>query len=90
MRRGFEVLVLTVAVAGLLLGGPGWAAPTQAPDNQAVSALHRLFAAAWEREMREDPLEASADGFHEYDGLWPDLSLAAIVREHVERAIRPA
>ena len=38
----------------------------------------------WLREMREDPLEASADGFHQYDGLWPDVSLAALAREHQE------
>ncbi|MGA9855505.1 MAG: DUF885 domain-containing protein [Gammaproteobacteria bacterium] len=34
--------------------------------------------------MREHPLEASADGFHEYDGEWPNVSLAAIAREHDE------
>ncbi len=38
----------------------------------------------WRREMREDPLKASADGFHQYDGLWPDVSLAALAREHQE------
>ena len=38
----------------------------------------------WQREMREDPLEASADGFHQYDGLWPDVSLTALAREHQE------
>jgi uncharacterized protein (DUF885 family) len=84
MRRGSGVVILTVSVAALLCGGPGWAAPAPAPENPAAGALHTLFAAAWQREMREDPLEASADGFHEYDGMWPDLSLPAIAREHAE------
>jgi len=34
--------------------------------------------------MREHPVEASLDGFHQYDDRWPDLSLAAIAREHHE------
>ncbi len=38
----------------------------------------------WRREMRDNPLEASADGVHQYDGLWPDASLAALAREHRE------
>ncbi|MGH8307822.1 MAG: DUF885 domain-containing protein, partial [Gammaproteobacteria bacterium] len=36
------------------------------------------------RETREHPLEASADGFHEYDGNWPDVSLTALVKEQLE------
>ncbi|MDE2090539.1 MAG: DUF885 domain-containing protein [Gammaproteobacteria bacterium] len=53
-------------------------------ENQATVALHNLVKTSWQREMREHPLEASADGFHEYDGEWPDVSLAAIAREHDE------
>ena len=82
MRR--MLLVLTLSVAALSAGGPGRAASASAPEDQPASALHRLFAAAWQREMREDPLEASGDGFHEYDGVWPDLSLSALAREHAE------
>jgi uncharacterized protein (DUF885 family) len=70
-----------------------WAAPTSArgglasataPATPAAVALHELFKAEWLREMREHPLEASADGFHQYDGSWDDLSLAALAREHRE------
>ena len=60
---------------------PGTVAP---PSTPAAAALHRLIEAEWLREMREDPLEASADGFHQYDGLWPDVSLAALARKHQE------
>ncbi|MGH8397665.1 MAG: DUF885 domain-containing protein [Gammaproteobacteria bacterium] len=68
----------------MLFMGSSWAATNQSSENQATVALHQLFKTAWQREMRENPLEASADGFHEYDGNWPDVSLAAIAREHDE------
>lgn len=76
--------VTTVLCAMLLMSTPGLARTDQAPQNQASIALHQLFKTAWQREMREHPLEASADGFHEYDGNWPDVSLAAFAREHEE------
>ncbi len=82
MRRTLHVL--TFSVAALLAGGPCWAASPGEPEKAAASNLHQLFTTAWQREMREDPLEASADGFHEYDGLWPDVSLLAMAREHAE------
>jgi uncharacterized protein (DUF885 family) len=72
----------------LAAGAPGLAAaavaPNAPPANPAAAALHRLIHAAWQREMRENPLEASLDGFHQYDGLWPDVSLATLAREHQE------
>ncbi len=61
-------------------GGP----PAEAPASPAAAALHDLMKAEWLREMREDPLEASADGFHQYDAFWPDVSLATLAREHQE------
>ncbi len=76
--------ITTVLCAMLLISMPGWAASNQAPENQATIALHQLFKTAWQREMREHPLEASLDGFHQYDGEWADMSLAAIAREHAE------
>ncbi len=82
MRRMLQVL--TVAVVALSVGGPCWAASAPEPESQAATALHQLFATAWQREMREDPIEASQDGFHEYDGVWPDVSLAALARENAQ------
>jgi len=76
--------VLAASSFCLLISGPIWAAADQSPDTQATIALHQLFKTAWQREMREHPLEASSDGVHEYDGEWPDVSLAAIAREHAE------
>ena len=73
----------------LAAAGPGltaWAAPASVPPpaGTPAAALHRLIAAEWQRELRQDPLEASLDGFHQYDGLWPDVSLATLEREHQE------
>ncbi len=59
-------------------------ADAAAAANPAARALHGLIKAEWLREMREDPLEASADGFHQYDAFWPDVSLAALERRHRE------
>jgi uncharacterized protein (DUF885 family) len=73
----------SAAVLGFtLLGAVCLAQTTPAAPNAASEALHRLFRKEWQREMRQDPLEASGDGFHKYDGLWPNLSLAQLAREH--------
>ena len=74
--------------AVLLAVAPALAART-APANastpsSAAAALHNLINTAWQREMRQDPLEASLDGFHQYDGEWPNVSLATLAREHQE------
>ncbi|MDE2051921.1 MAG: DUF885 domain-containing protein [Gammaproteobacteria bacterium] len=66
------------------LTAPAGGGPAAAPASPAAAALHALMKAEWLREMREDPLEASADGFHQYDGSWPDVGLATLAREHQE------
>jgi len=43
-----------------------------------VATLHALFASEWERNLRENPLEATFLGDHRYDDQLPDLDLAAI------------
>jgi uncharacterized protein (DUF885 family) len=68
----------------LVLGAPTGAAAAPAGANTSSIALHQLFHFEWQREMREHPLEASADGFHQYDGKWADVSLASLAREHQE------
>ncbi len=82
MHRTLQVLIVSLAAS--MLSGPGWAASGHEPESQPAAALHQLFKTAWQREMRENPLEASEDGFHEYDGRWPDVSLSALAREHAE------
>jgi uncharacterized protein (DUF885 family) len=80
-------LLAAAAAVSTAAASPAETAPPAAavaPASPTARALHSLMKAEWLREMREDPLEASADGFHQYDGLWPDVSLAAIAREHQE------
>ncbi|HEY6514598.1 MAG TPA: DUF885 domain-containing protein [Steroidobacteraceae bacterium] len=76
----------SLCLTALLAGGAGLAATAAAaaPTNSAAAAFHSLMQTEWLREMREDPLQASADGFHQYDGLWPDVSAAALDRGHQE------
>jgi uncharacterized protein (DUF885 family) len=71
-----------IVVAVLAVGLPAGAA-TPAPAD-AAAGLHALFASAWAREMRENPVEASLDGVHDYDDRWGDLSLKAIAERHEE------
>ena len=73
-----------VGAASAPLAEPAPPPGAAAPAGPAARALHTLMKSEWLREMRENPLEASADGFHEYDGLWPDVSLATLAREHQE------
>ncbi|MGA7615340.1 MAG: DUF885 domain-containing protein [Thermoanaerobaculia bacterium] len=76
---------LTIALAGAaLLTSNLAAANVPAAPGDASHTLHQLFDAAWAREMRENPVEASLDGVHEYDDRWPDLSSKAIAEHHEE------
>jgi uncharacterized protein (DUF885 family) len=54
------------------------------PAAHSSRRLHALFKHQWQRHLRENPIAASLDGFHAYDDQWPDVSLAAIAREHRE------
>ncbi len=86
IRTTRATLVCTVFVAAGAAGLPAnaVAATAATPASPAAAALHNMMKSAWQREMREDPLEASADGFHQYDGRWPDVSLAAVARKQQE------
>ena len=84
-----RVARVSLCLTAILAGAAGLAATAGAADaaaaaSPAAAALHRLMQTEWLREMREDPLQASADGFHQYDGLWPDVSVAALDRKHQE------
>ncbi len=78
LSRGRAGLVIAALVAASV---PASAAAAPA---DAAAALHALFDAAWAREMRENPVEASYDGVHTYDDRWPDMSLEAIAARHEE------
>ncbi len=78
-------LFLVVSFCALMLTAvPGWAGDNPPAENAATVALHKLFTTAWQRELRENPLEASSVGVHEYDGDWPDVSQSALVKQQLE------
>jgi uncharacterized protein (DUF885 family) len=57
-----------------------------APDPKASQALHALFDADWERQLRENPIAARYFGDDRYNDRWPDASPAAIAAS--EQAVR--
>ena len=59
-------------------------ARAQAPDPATATALHKLFADEWERNLREHPETATAEGDARYNDRWTDNSLAAIARRQAE------
>ena len=50
------------------------------PASTAAQSLQRLFDESWERDLRENPLNATYLGDHRYDGVLPDMTPAAIAR----------
>ncbi|WP_271009772.1 DUF885 domain-containing protein [Paucibacter sp. B51] len=56
------------------------AAPTVVPTPSPTQRLHALFEACWERELAENPLQASYIGDPRFNALWPDLSEEAQAR----------
>jgi uncharacterized protein (DUF885 family) len=70
--------------------------------NDAVEALHALFAEEWERSLRESPETATYLGDARYNDRWGDSSPDAIERRHaadrsvlaqldgIDRAVLPA
>lgn len=64
--------------------------PSTAADDSAGVALHKLFDREWDREMQEDPLNASDLGDYRFNDKWPDASMPAIERSHAadEQALK--
>jgi uncharacterized protein (DUF885 family) len=89
LRLAFSALLLAVLTAAVPAceghaGAPahdaraGSAASTT--TTAAARALHALFDAEWEHDLRESPTWASSIGDRRYDALWDDVSLAAYAR----------
>ncbi|MEK6236828.1 MAG: DUF885 domain-containing protein, partial [Planctomycetales bacterium] len=54
----------------------------RAEDQGKTTKLHKLFKAAWETDLREEPDYASTLGDRRWNDSWPDVSLAAHARRH--------
>ena len=71
-----------VSTASALLLACLGAAPTAHADPAATAArLNTFYAAQWERQLREDPLGATANGDPRYNDRWPDLSPGTIEKQ---------
>jgi uncharacterized protein (DUF885 family) len=70
----------TIAGALVLAGFAGVAAAQAPPSGGAAARLHAFLDAAWEDELRADPLLATSVGDHRYDDRLPNVS-----REELER-----
>jgi uncharacterized protein (DUF885 family) len=71
--------ILLLAAATFVL-----AAPLQAAEPGAGSALHQLLDDEWQRYLRENPLDASQLGDLRYNDRWRDESLEAYATRHNE------
>ena len=72
MRAALTLILIFVGGSPLFAAG---ATPT------AAEQLGVLIARTWQQHLTNNPLEASLDGYHRYDGLWPDPGLAQQRRE---------
>ena len=90
-RPGPLLCLAVLACLAACLAAPATAAPATAASSgsaangksaRAVAALHTLFDREWQREERENPVEASLRGDRRYDDSWPDRSLAAVDTSH--------
>src|SRR5690606_36347642 len=88
--RVTAMLVVLAAACLSTMSATAHAAPT-ATAADAAAALHRLFDADWERDLREVPENAAQHGDRRFDDRWTDMSLAAIARrEAAEREVLEA
>jgi uncharacterized protein (DUF885 family) len=55
-----------------------------AAGNDGPARLHDLFKREWETRLKEDPLEATSVGRHEYDALLPSATPADLQRQNGE------
>ena len=79
MRRSARWVLLACMAAAAAT--PARSQPGEARSQAAeapAATLHALFAAEWDRGLRENPLDAVYFGDHRYDALLPDLRPEAI------------
>ena len=80
-RPLFLALALALAATPVLALAQAVPAATPAPANAATTALHALFTADWERQLRENPFFATYLGDPRYNDRWPDMSPAALAAQ---------
>lgn len=76
MKTRLPITALLLTAAFIVAAG---SAARAAPED-AKAQLERIYKEEWERQLRENPVSATAVGDARYNDRWPDLSLAAIER----------
>ena len=76
-HKRLTMILRTLAMGLLLFTG----AVNAAPDAKASKALHALFDADYQRELKDSPFNASFLGDDRYNDQMPDLSPAAIAAQ---------
>ena len=64
-----------IILAGLICATALIVACSSPPKENSVDELHALFVEAWDFQMQEEPLWATAVGLHEYNDQLPSLSI---------------
>jgi uncharacterized protein (DUF885 family) len=83
MRPHPLILALALALAPVVAAPTAFAAePVAAKANAATEALHALFEADWERQLKDSPFFATYLGDTRYNHLWPDLTPASLERQN--------
>jgi uncharacterized protein (DUF885 family) len=73
--RLWRGLVVATSLSGI---SALWSPASAQTAIDPVSRLHTLYEQTRERQLREDPRAASADGDKRFNKLWPDLSPASL------------
>jgi uncharacterized protein (DUF885 family) len=80
------VFLLWLGLAPLLAGFSARAADAD-PATANTAALHALFDREYQRDLRENPLNASFGGDKRFNRLWPDESPAALKKSEAADAV---
>jgi hypothetical protein len=75
-------ILVIVSMLGALCAPAAPAAPAGSTPSDTKARLEKIYDAAWQRWLREDPTMATSVGDPRYNDRWPDLSLAAIQKSH--------
>jgi len=77
VHHRFKSTGLWIACLALFCAGAA-SATTATP----TARLHALFDRAWDQDLRDDPLSATAFGDRRFNDRWPDLGRANLERIH--------
>jgi uncharacterized protein (DUF885 family) len=81
LARSFAIFLALLTISTLEAQNPP-AASAPKPAGGAAKALHTLFDAEWEYNLRQNPTFASALGDKRYNDKWDDVSLTNLEQQN--------